>query len=105
MCVRNLTSIHQDAGLIPDLDQWVKGFGIVMSYGIDHRHSSDSTLPWLWQRPAGAVLTQPVWELPYASDAAPPQKKKKECEFRYGTLGDLARPICSKSSPCSTVLA
>ena len=51
----NPTSIHKDAGLIPDLAQGVK----------------DPTCLWLWCRPAAAAPIRPlVWELPYAAGAA-----------------------------------
>ena len=33
-CVKNLISIHEDAGLNPDLTQWVKGSSIAASCGV-----------------------------------------------------------------------
>ena len=44
----NLTSIHEDAGLIPGLAQRVKGSGIAVSCGVGCRCGSDHALLWLW---------------------------------------------------------
>ena len=39
----------------------------------------DSTLLWLWCRPAAVVLTRPLlWELTYATGVALKSKKKKK---------------------------
>ena len=38
--VKNLTSVHEVAGLNPGLIQWVKGLALL----------------WLWRRPAAAAL-------------------------------------------------
>ena len=70
----NLTSIYEDAGLIPGLAQWV-----AVSGGVGHRFSSDPLLLWLWCRPAAAALIQPLaWELPCARGAAQKKQKKKK---------------------------
>ena len=58
--VKNLTGIHEDAGLILGLICCVK----------------DPVLPRLWCRPAAAALIQPLgWKLPCAMGVA---LKKKE---------------------------
>ena len=73
---RNPTSIHEDAGLIPRLAQ---GSRVAISCSVGHRHISDSTLLWLWCRPAAATTPiQPrAWELHLPNAAGEPLKKKE----------------------------
>ena len=74
----NLPRIYEDAGLIPGLDQWVKGSSIAVSWGVGQRCCLDPALLWLWHRPAAAAPIRPLaWELPYAMGAA--LKTNKKC--------------------------
>ena len=59
------------------LAQWVKGSGVAMSCGVDHRRGSDLALLWLWCRPAASALIRPLaWEPPYAESAALEKTKR-----------------------------
>ena len=69
----NLTSIHEDAGSIPSLVQWV-----AVNCGEGHRHGLDPELLWLWRRPVATTPIGPLaWESPYATGMALKRRKDK----------------------------
>ena len=75
----NLTSIHEDSGSIPALDQWVKESSVALNCGIGHKRGSDPVLLWLWHRQVATVpIPTLAWELAYAAGVAPKRKKKKK---------------------------
>ena len=78
--VKNLTSVHEDVGLIPGPARWIKGLALLQGVALGCKCCSDSTLLWLWLwcRLAAAAPVRPLaWELPYATGAALKRQKKK----------------------------
>ena len=83
--VKNLTRIHDDAGLICGLIQCIKGSHIAKSCGVGQGCGFDLALLWLWCSPMATASIRPLdWEHPCAMGAVLKShthiKKKEEEE-------------------------
>ena len=77
--IKNLSSIHEDVGLIPGLAQCVRDLVLHELCGLGHTHGLDPELLWLWHRLATAASVRPLpWECPYAAHMALKRQKKKK---------------------------
>ena len=73
--VKSPTSIHEGAGSIPGLIQWVKGS---LSPGMGCRHGSDLVFLWLWHRPAAVTPIRPCPDNFHMPQVWSLRKKKKD---------------------------
>ena len=81
--VKDPTGIHEDAGSMPGLAQWV-----ARSCGVGRRRGLDLALLWLWWRPAATDLIRPLaWESPCAAGTALKRQKKKGEERKEDSAG------------------
>ena len=75
--VKNMTSIQEDASLMPGLTQWVKDPSLPWAAAWDADEAPDLALLWLRYSPAAALIWPLASELPYATGATFKRKINK----------------------------
>ena len=76
--VKNLTSIHEEVGLIPGLSQWIKGSSIAARCCVGCRCGLDLALLWLCHMLAADLTLSRGTSRCHGCDPEKKKKKKKE---------------------------
>ena len=76
--VKNLTSLHEGAGLILSLAQWIRDLALPQAVMyVDHRCGLDPASMWLWCRPAAEADLTPSLGTSMCCKYGYKKKKKK----------------------------